>query len=107
MNTLVSIVSCILLYIILWFKGNAKPIFNINLPPWQWWLYTSLITNYLGLTSWWQLVKDYNIWIATSITYALCIVVELSLSAYFYSPPSQNQIIGIVLIIIGTFVSFK
>jgi len=107
MNTFLSIVSLILLYTILWFKGNAKPIFNINVSPWQWWLYTSLITNYLGLIAWWQLVQNYNIWIATSITYALHTIIEISLSAYFCSPPSQYQMLGIVLIIIGTFISFK
>ena len=96
-----------LLYIILWFKGNAKPLFNINMQPWQWWLTTGLITNYLGITSWWILIDKYGVWTATALTYAMHTVIEMSLNAYFFDAPTTKQIIGISLLIFGGYLTLK
>ncbi len=101
------IICSILLYIILWFKGNAKPLYGIELKPWEWWLYTGLITNYLGLTSWWYYLDNLNIWGAIAITYFLHTVVELSLSFYFFDPPSIQQMIGLSLLTFGSFLVLK
>ena len=97
----------ILLYIILWLKGNAKIIYGIQLAPWQWWLYTGLITNYLGLNGWWYLVDKHKVWGALAITYCLHTIIELSLSFYFYESPTTQQIVGLLLIISGGFLILK
>ena len=96
-----------LLYTLLWFKGNAKPLFNFVWSPWMWWLTTGLITNYLGLTAWWYLVKTYKIWGAMAITYCVHTVVEMGLSIWFYGLPDSKQIVGLVLLIIGAFLILK
>ena len=98
---------CSLLYTILWYKGNSKIIFDINLPPWQWWLYTGLITNYLGLMSWWFFVNNYNIWGATAITYCLHTVIELGLNFYYFSPPTYQQYFGLIFLLLGSFLVLR
>tara|TARA_B100000902_G_C27244677_1_gene881947 strand:- start:133 stop:456 length:324 start_codon:yes stop_codon:yes gene_type:complete len=107
MQLALYLVLLCILYTILWFKGNAKPLFNIELNPWQWWLYTGLITNYLGLISWWFLVDTYKIWGALAITYALHSIIELGLSFYFFDAPTNQQCIGLSLLIIGSFLVLK
>tara|TARA_B100001059_G_C17764247_1_gene544632 strand:+ start:223 stop:546 length:324 start_codon:yes stop_codon:yes gene_type:complete len=101
------IILLILLYTILWFKGNSKPLFDIQLSPFYWWLYTGLITNYLGLTSWWYLMDNYKIWGALAITYALHTVIELGLSFYFFHAPTQQQLFGLLLLVAGSFMVLK
>ena len=97
----------IILYTILWYKGNAKILYGTQLAPWQWWLYTGLITNYLGLTSWWYFVDTYKVWGALAITYCMHTIVELGLSFYYYEPPSIQQVVGLSLIIAGGFLILK
>ena len=70
MQTFLYLLMLIILYSILWYKGNAKIIYGIELKPWQWWLSTGLITNYLGLLSYWFLINKYNIWVTMAITYS-------------------------------------
>lgn len=97
----------IILYIILWYKGNAKILYGTPLAPWQWWLSTGLITNYLGLTAWWYLVSTYNVWGALAISYCLHTTIELSLSFYYYDLPSMQQAFGLLLIASGGFLILK
>ena len=97
----------IILYIILWYKGNAKIMYGIDLKPWQWWLSTGLITNYLGLCSWWYLVSHYSIWAAMAVTYTLHAAIELTLNYCYYGSPSFQQGIGISLLIIGSFLILR
>lgn len=95
------------LYTILWFKGNAKIIYNLDLSPWQWWLATGLITNYLGLLSWWYLVQNYGVYNSIAITYVTHSAVELSLSAFFFKPPNDHQLLGLLFLIIGGLIIIK
>lgn len=104
---MIYFIYMILLYTILWFKGNAKILYGIELAPWQWWLYTGLFTNYFGLTVWWHLIDKHEIWGAIAISYCMHSIVELGLSFYFYSPPTNQQIIGLSLIITGGFLILK
>ena len=97
----------IVLYTLLWFKGNAAILFDIKLAPFYWWLYTGLITNYLGLLSWWFLVKQYEIWGAIAITYILHTIVELSLSFYFFEPPNTKQYFGLFFPVLGSFLVLR
>ena len=98
---------CSILYVLLWYKGNAKILFGYDLSPFKWWIYTGLITNYLGLLSWWYFVKHYNIWGAMAITYLLHTVIELGLSFYYFDAPSHQQYVGLELLIIGAFLVLK
>lgn len=100
-------ISLIILYIILWFKANSKPLFGFNLAPWEWWLYTGLITNYLGITAWWHLIDKYNIWPAMAITYIMHTLVETGLNFYFFEPPTIKQSLGLLLLFIGGLLVLK
>ena len=97
----------ILLYILLWFKGNANKIYDLDIRPWQWWLYTGLISNYIGLVSWWYLLEKYNIWGALAITYVLHTVIEMGLSFYFFELPTTQQMFGLSFLIIGGFLVLR
>jgi uncharacterized membrane protein len=97
----------IILYSILWYKGNAKIIYGIELKPWQWWLSTGLITNYLGLLSYWFLVNKYNIWVTMAITYSFQTCVHLVLNYVYFQAPNTQQIFGLLLIITGSFLVLK
>jgi hypothetical protein len=98
---------CSLLYVVLWYKGNAVILYNINLSPFQWWLCTGLMTNYLGLLSWWFFVREYNIWGAMAITYCLHTVIELGLNFYYFDYPGNRQILGLALLVMGSFLVLK
>ena len=91
----------------MWFKANSKPLFDLQLSPFGWWLYTGLITNYVGLTAWWFFVNNYKIWGAMAICYCIHTAVELGLNFYFYEAPSMQQGFGIVMLIAGAFLILK
>lgn len=95
------------LYTLLWYKGNAKILFDVQFNPFQWWLYTGLITSYLGLTSWWFFVNNYTIWGAVAITYTLHTAVELGLNFMFFEPPTRIQYVGLGLILAGSALALK
>ena len=97
----------ILLYILLFLKYNSKILFDFQWSPFQWWLYTGLISNYIGLISWWHLVKNYNIWGALAITYCLHAIVELGLSFYFFEAPTNQQLLGLSMLMVGGFLMLK
>lgn len=107
MQTFLYILCLCLLYAILWYKGNAKILFGLEWTPWQWWLTTGLLTNYLGLISWWFLVNNYKIWGAIAITYMMHTIIELGLSFYYFDLPNTKQLIGLSLLIIGGFLVLK
>lgn len=96
-----------ILYALLWYKGNAKIIYGVDWSPFTWWLSTGLITNYLGLLSWWFFVKEYNIWGAIAITYLLHTIIELSLSFYYFESPTDMQYLGLVFLVFGSFLVLK
>lgn len=75
------IVFCALMY---WFRSNAKVVFHLDWTPFQWWLYTSLLTNYASLTAWWYLRDFYDIWKATFIWQIILFFVEVSLNTYYF-----------------------
>jgi len=97
----------IILYILLYIKGNSKILFDFQWTPFQWWLYTGLISNYIGLISWWYFVDKYTIWGALAITYCLHSVIELGLSFYFFEAPTTQQLVGLSMLMIGGFLILK
>lgn len=98
---------CSALYILLWYKGNAKILFDVQLNPFQWWLYTGLFTSYLGLTSWWFLVNNYTIWGAVAITYTLHAMIELGLNFIYFEPPTHAQYVGLGFLLTGSILVLK
>ena len=107
METTLYVILCSILYTVLWYKGNAKILFGLEWSPFYWWLTTGLITNYLGLLSWWYFVNKYNIWGAIAITYVLHTVIELGLSFYYFDLPTTKQMIGLALLTVGAFLVLK
>ena len=70
--------------VIFWFKGNSKELFGLDWSPFQWWLYTSLVTNYITLYAWWRLIEISDVWRA-GVTWGMCsLVVDLALNSYYY-----------------------
>lgn len=104
---MLSILGMTILYIILYYKGVSKPLFNIELHPLEWWIYTGWITSFLGLYSWWAMINNYGIWKATAITYVLHTVVEMGLNFYYFDAPTTQQYIGLALLSLGCFLVIK
>ncbi len=70
--------------IIFWYKGNSKFVYDLDWSPFKWWLYTSLITNYLTLYAWWKLVEISNIWKA-GVYWGLCnVIIDLVLNTIYF-----------------------
>lgn len=82
-------------------------LYGIEWSPFYWWLTTGLITNYLGLLSWWYFVKEYNIWGAIAIAYFLNTIIEFGLSFYYFDPPNTTQYLGLGLLVTGSFLVLK
>jgi hypothetical protein len=70
--------------IIFWFKGNAKDLFGIEWGPFEWWIYTSLATNYMTLISWWKLLELGDVWKAGVIWGVISLFVDLTLNSWYY-----------------------
>lgn len=84
MGYLFPVVSLCIANILFWFKGNSKELFDLQWTPFQWWLYTSLVTNYLTLYAWWKLIEISDVWRAGVTWGLISLVVDLSLNTYFY-----------------------
>ena len=52
-------------------------------------------------------MSTHKIWGALAITYALHTIVELGLSFYFFEAPTQQQTIGLVFLVLGSFLVLK
>ena len=103
MNTayIQPIVLIFIANIIFWYKGQAKAVFGLDWSPWQWWLYTSLATNYLSLYAWWRLIELSNVWTA-GVTWGICsLTVELILNSYFISFSWKGAVALILCLIAG------
>lgn len=89
------------------YKGNAKFIFQLNWTPLEWWLYTGLFTNYIGLIGWWGLVESYGVWHSTIICIALHSIISFSLKYYYFGAPGKYTFVALCLallsLIIGSF----
>jgi len=97
------IILCAFIY---WFRSNAKAVFDIHWTPFQWWLYTSLITNYASLSAWWFLRDSYDIWKSTLIWQVTLFVVEVSLNSYFFGF-NLKMAFSLSLIFIGILISLS
>jgi hypothetical protein len=84
---------------IYWFRSNAKAAFGLDLTPFEWWLYTSLITNYAALNAWWGMRENFDVWKAGLIWQVILFAVEVSLNIYFFgSNPKMMFALGIVFV---------
>lgn len=70
--------------IVFWYKGNAKLIYGIDWSPFKWWIYTSLVTNYITLHAWWRLIELGDAWKA-GVTWGLInLSVDLILNTFYF-----------------------
>lgn len=70
--------------IIFWYKGNAKEIYGLDWAPFKWWLYTSLITNYITLYAWWKLIEIGDVWKAGVTWGIVSLTVDLTLNTLYF-----------------------
>lgn len=81
--TLPIILLCVA-NVVFWFKGNSKVLYGFEWSPFKWWLYTSLLTNYMTLHAWWKLIELGDVWKA-GVTWGLCsLSIDLLLNCYFF-----------------------
>lgn len=96
----------LLALIVFWFKGNSKDLYGLNWSPFEWWLYTSLFTNYLCITAWWKLVEIGDVWKA-GIAVGICdVLVQIALNSYFYGF-NPKGVIALALIILAGIISYS
>jgi hypothetical protein len=95
------IAAVILCNIIFWLKGNAKPLWGVDWSPFKWWATTSLLTNYLMLTSWWRAVELLDIWKATFIWGAISVAVGIPLNGIFYGFNSRGVLAALLILVAG------
>lgn len=90
--------------VLFWFKSNSKILFGLNWSPWEWWLYTGLISNYMSLYAWWGLMSKYDVWFATAVWVLLTTTAEVILNCTYFEF-NYIKLTGVVLCIIGTFIA--
>ena len=73
-----------LAHVIFWYKSNSKILFNFDWSPLKWWLYTSLLTNYMTLYAWWRLVEISNVWRAATVWTVCSLAIDLLLNCYYF-----------------------
>ena len=84
MNYVIPVILLCLANVVFWFKGNSKALYGFDWTPFKWWLYTSLLTNYMTLYAWWKLIEIGDVWRA-GVTWGLCsLTVDLILNCYFF-----------------------
>jgi len=90
--------------VLFWFKSNSKIVFDLQWSPWQWWLYTGLLSNYMALYAWWGLMNKYNVWHATAVWVLLNTTAEVILNCIYFEF-TWMQIVGIVICMLGTIIA--
>lgn len=90
--------------VLFWFKSNAKIVFELYWEPWEWWLYTGLLSNYMSLYGWWGLIEKYDVWHATAIWVLLTTFAEVILNCMCFEY-SLAKIIGVMFCILGAYIS--
>jgi hypothetical protein len=90
--------------VLFWFKSNSKIVFQFNWSPWEWWLYTGLLSNYMTLYSWWHLMDKHTVWHATAIWVLLTTTAEVILNCVYFEF-TFFHLIGIALCVLGAYIS--
>ena len=83
-NYVIPVILLMLSNVIFWYKGNAKVVFGFDWSPFKWWLYTSLVTNYMTLYSWWKLIEISDVWKAGVIWGLTSLTVDITLNCYYF-----------------------
>lgn len=86
--------------VVYWFRSNAKAVFGLDLSPFEWWLYTSLVTTYASLNAWWYMRNTYDVWKAGLIWQVILFSVEVSLNVYFFGA-NPKMMISLTLVFLG------
>lgn len=77
-------VQLVLATVIFFYRGNARELFGVEWEPWQWWLTTSIFTNYLTLYSWWAMKDSYGAWRACIISMIVHMATDIILYTLHY-----------------------
>lgn len=76
-----AIAGCCVLY---WYKANSREVYGFEWGPFKWWLYTGLISNYLGLWAWWRIVEVSDVWKAGVVWLVTSLCVDLTLNTLYF-----------------------
>jgi len=90
--------------VLFWFKSNSKIVFNFNWTPWEWWLYTGLLSNYMSLYAWWTLMDKHTVWTATALWVLFTTTSEVVLNCIYFEF-NWTQLLGIFLCVLGAYIS--
>ena len=101
---LVSIVLSVINAIAIFLKCQAHH-WGLDLEPWKWWLYSGLITSYLGQTAWRQMEKSFPEWQALCIDTAIHTGVWVVGFMIMYGAKPQYMI-SLVLMVAAMAVAF-
>ena len=92
--------------IIFWFKGNSKELYGLDWSPFHWWLYTSLITNYMTLYAWWKLIEIGDVWRA-GVTWGVCsLTIDLILNTVYFGF-NLRGVIALLLCALSALIAHK
>ena len=97
------ILATTLCYIFYWFKANSRDVYGFDWGPFKWWLYTGLVTNYIGLWAWWRLVEVSDVWRAGVLCMITSLIVDLMLNSIFYSY-NPRGVVALVLCAIAAYI---
>lgn len=101
---MIEYILILLTGVLFWFKSNSKIVFNLNWSPWEWWLYTGLLSNYMSLYAWWGLLKKYDVWYATAVWVLFTTLAEVLLNIVYFEYNS-TKLIGVLFCVLGAFIA--
>ena len=84
LNYVLPVLLLSLSSVVFWYKGNAREVFGLEWGPFRWWLYSSLLTNYMTIYAWWRLIEIGDVWKAGVVWGLVSLVVDLSLNCYYF-----------------------
>jgi hypothetical protein len=67
-----------------WVRANALVVWGLDWNPFQWWLYTGLVTTYLALYARYMLVNHMSVWQITLLFSITSLATELLLNTIFF-----------------------
>lgn len=97
MGYLFVLIVCNIVY---FYKGNLNEIYNTRVSWFEWWLYTSLITNYAMLKIYWEYLDRYGVWTANLIFSLTNIVVSFTGNIFYFGLDLKKAVaIAIILLV--------
>jgi hypothetical protein len=98
------IILCVINALVIFIKCQAHH-WGWDLQPWKWWLYTGLLTSYLGQTAWRSLEKGFPGWEALVVDTTIHTVVWVVGFMVMYGAETK-YVISLVLLALSMAVAF-